>query len=29
MRFFDPAQDPPALLRPGDSIRFRVEKVIR
>ena len=29
MRFFDPAQSPPALLRPGDSIRFRVEKVIR
>ena len=29
MRFFDPAQNPPALLRPGDSIRFRVEKVIR
>ena len=24
MRFFDPAQDPPALLQPGDSIRFRV-----
>jgi 5-oxoprolinase (ATP-hydrolysing) subunit B len=29
MRFFDPAQDPPAALQPGDSIRFRVEKVIR
>ena len=29
MRFFDPLQDPPALVRPGDSIRFRVEKVIR
>jgi KipI family sensor histidine kinase inhibitor len=29
MRFFDPAQDPPALVQPGDSIRFRVEKVIR
>jgi len=29
MRFFDPAQDPPVLLQPGDSIRFRVEKVIR
>ena len=29
MRFFDPVQDPPALLQPGDSIRFRVEKVIR
>jgi KipI family sensor histidine kinase inhibitor len=29
MRFFDPAQDPPALLRPGDTIRFRAERVIR
>ena len=29
MRFFDLAQTPPALLQPGDSIRFRVEKVIR
>lgn len=29
MRFFDPMQDPPALLQPGDSIRFLVEKVIR
>ncbi len=29
MCFFDPTQDPPALLRPGDTIRFRVEKVIR
>jgi KipI family sensor histidine kinase inhibitor len=29
MCFFDPARDPPALLSPGDSIRFRVEKVIR
>ena len=29
MHFFDPTQDPPALLQPGDSIRFRVEKVIR
>jgi 5-oxoprolinase (ATP-hydrolysing) subunit B len=29
MRFFDPATDPPVLLQPGDSIRFRVEKVIR
>jgi KipI family sensor histidine kinase inhibitor len=27
--FFDPARDPPALLRPGDSIRFRVGRVIR
>ena len=29
MCFFDPAQDPPVLLQPGDSIRFRVEKVLR
>jgi KipI family sensor histidine kinase inhibitor len=29
MSFFDPAQEMPALLQPGDSIRFRVEKVIR
>jgi 5-oxoprolinase (ATP-hydrolysing) subunit B len=29
MRFFDPTLDPPALLRPGDSIRFRIAKVIR
>lgn len=29
MSFFDSANDPPALLQPGDSIRFRVEKVIR
>jgi KipI family sensor histidine kinase inhibitor len=29
MRFFDPERDPPALLQPGDSIRFHVEKVIR
>lgn len=29
MHFFDPAQDPPALVQPGDSIRFRAEKVIR
>ena len=29
MHFFDPAQDPPALLQPGDTLRFRVEKVIR
>lgn len=29
MCFFDPAQAMPALLQPGDSIRFRVEKVIR
>ena len=29
MSFFDPDQEMPALLQPGDSIRFRVEKVIR
>ncbi|HSV81551.1 MAG TPA: 5-oxoprolinase subunit PxpB [Ramlibacter sp.] len=29
MRFFDPAQDPPALLQPGDTLRFRVRKVMR
>jgi KipI family sensor histidine kinase inhibitor len=29
MSFFDPAREMPALLQPGDSIRFRVEKVIR
>ena len=28
-RFFDPTQDPPAMLQPGDMIRFRVERVIR
>lgn len=28
-RFFDPEQDPPALMGPGDSIRFRIERVIR
>ncbi|MBV8912199.1 MAG: 5-oxoprolinase subunit PxpB [Acetobacteraceae bacterium] len=27
--FFDPARSPPALLAPGDAIRFRAEKVIR
>lgn len=29
MCFFDPSQEVPALLQPGDSIRFRVERVIR
>ena len=29
MRFFDHTQHPPALLRPGDSIRFRAAKVVR
>jgi len=27
--FFDPARSPPALLAPGDTIRFRAEKVVR
>jgi KipI family sensor histidine kinase inhibitor len=27
--FFDPERSPPALLQPGDAIRFRAEKVIR
>lgn len=27
--FFNPEHNPPALLKPGDSIRFRVEKVIQ
>ncbi len=27
--FFDPSRSPPALLQPGDAIRFRAEKVIR
>lgn len=29
MRFFDPQAEPPALLAPGDSVRFRVKQVIR
>ena len=29
MSFFDPSQDPPAKLQPGDMIRFRVQGVIR
>jgi 5-oxoprolinase (ATP-hydrolysing) subunit B len=29
MVFFDPEREVPALLQPGDSIRFRVQKVIR
>ena len=29
MVFFDPDREVPALLQPGDSIRFRVQKVIR
>lgn len=28
MTFFDPTQDPPAVLRPGDRIRFRVEGIL-
>jgi len=29
MSFFDPAGDPPAVLQPGDLIRFRVEGIAR
>jgi KipI family sensor histidine kinase inhibitor len=29
MSFFDHTREPPALLQPGDSIRFRVQQVIR
>ena len=29
MSFFDPTQDPPAALQPGDMIRFRVEGIVR
>jgi KipI family sensor histidine kinase inhibitor len=29
MVFFDVARDPPALLQPGDSIRFRILRVVR
>ena len=29
MCFFDPTLDPPALLQPGDSIRFTIARVIR
>jgi 5-oxoprolinase (ATP-hydrolysing) subunit B len=29
MSFFDATRQPPALLQPGDSIRFRVQQVIR
>ena len=29
MVFFDAAQSPPCLLRPGDTIRFRADRVIR
>jgi KipI family sensor histidine kinase inhibitor len=29
MQFFDPDRDPPALLQPGDQLRFRIERVLR
>jgi KipI family sensor histidine kinase inhibitor len=29
MCFFDPSAEPPAVLQPGDAIRFRAEQVIR
>jgi KipI family sensor histidine kinase inhibitor len=29
MVFFDPARTPPALLAPGDVIRFRAERIVR
>ncbi|KAF1022377.1 MAG: putative protein YbgJ [Paracidovorax wautersii] len=29
MVFFDPQQNPPAVLRPGDSVRFRVQEIVR
>jgi len=29
MAFFDPHRDPPALLAPGDLIRFRAERIIK
>ncbi|MBX8488350.1 5-oxoprolinase subunit PxpB [Pseudomonas cichorii] len=29
MSFFDPGQSPPALLQPGDLLRFRIERIIR
>ena len=29
MTFFDVTASPPALLSPGDSIRFRIQKVVR
>ena len=29
MDFFDPGQDPPAVLQPGDCVRFRVQDVLR
>ena len=29
MVFFDPTQNPPAMLRPGDMLRLRIERIIR
>ena len=29
MDFFDPRQDPPAVLQPGDCVRFRVQDIVR
>ena len=29
MTFFDPTQNPPAMLRPGDMLRLRIERIIR
>ena len=29
MDFFDPANDPPAVLQPGDSVRFRIQDIVR
>ncbi|MEN1836168.1 5-oxoprolinase subunit PxpB [Pseudomonas lijiangensis] len=29
MSFFDPEQSPPALLQPGDLLRFRIARIIR
>jgi KipI family sensor histidine kinase inhibitor len=29
MDFFNPAQDPPAVLQPGDCVRFRVQDIVR
>jgi len=29
MNFFNPAQDPPAVLQPGDCVRFRVQDIVR
>ncbi|UUT22982.1 MULTISPECIES: 5-oxoprolinase subunit PxpB [Pseudomonas] len=29
MAFFDPTRNPPAMLRPGDMLRLRIERIIR